>query len=70
MSKTFYQENSVAFLNYTKSALCRTKKTRQRVLTVCFEKNFEEKTSFVWLVDTLPLLLNMGFHNKTACKNS
>jgi len=45
MSKTFSQESSEVFLNFTKSAL-RRKKTHQRVLTDCFEKNFEEKTSF------------------------
>jgi len=45
MSKTFSQESSEAFLNFAKSALRRTKKTRQRVLTNSFEKNFKEKTS-------------------------
>jgi len=44
MSKTFSQDSSEAFLNFTKSAL-RRKKTHQRVLTDCFEKNFEGKTS-------------------------
>jgi len=56
MSKTFSQESSEAFLNFTKSALRRTKKakqkkeTYQRDLTDCCEKNFEEKTSFIWLL--------------------
>jgi len=46
MSTTLSQESSEAFLNFTKSALRRTKKTHQRVSTDCFEPNFEEKTSF------------------------
>jgi len=45
MSKTFSQENSEAFLNFTMSAL-RRKNPHQRVSTDCFEKKFEEKTSF------------------------
>jgi len=45
MSKTFSQESSEEFMNFTKSAL-RRKKTHQRVLTDCFEKNFGKKTSF------------------------
>jgi len=44
MSKAFSQESSEAFPNFTKSALRRKKKTHQRVLTDCFEKNIEEKT--------------------------
>jgi len=69
MGKNFSQESSEAFLNLAKSA---EQKTRQRVLTDSFEKNFEEKTSFHLdsekkkLVGTLPLLLNMGFCNKSA----
>jgi len=43
MSKTFSQRSSEAFLIFTKSALRRTIKTHQRVLTDCFEKNFEKK---------------------------
>jgi len=76
MSKTFSQESSEAFLNFAKSALRRTKKTHQRVLTDSFEKNFEEKTSFHLasekkkLFGTLPLILNMDFCDKSACKNS
>jgi len=46
MSKTFSEESSEAFLNFAMSVLRRTKKTRQGILTDCFEKNFEEKTSF------------------------
>jgi len=46
MSKTFPQESSEAFLNLKKSALRRTKKLHQRVLTECFEKHFEKKTWF------------------------
>jgi len=41
MSKTFPQESSEAFLNLKKSALPRTKKLHQRVLTECLEKHFE-----------------------------
>jgi len=37
MSKTFSQESSEAFLNFTKSALRRTKTPHQGVLTDCFE---------------------------------
>jgi len=44
MSKSFSQENSEAFLNFTMSAL-RRKNPHQRVSTDCFEKKFEEKTS-------------------------
>ena len=52
MSKTFPQESSKAFLNLKKSALPRTKKKQlhQRVLTECFEKHFEEKHGFIWLL--------------------
>ena len=55
MNKTFPQESFEAFLNFTKSALRRTKKkkkkkTHQRVLTDCFEKNFEEKISLIWIL--------------------
>jgi len=46
MSKTFPQESFEAFLNLKKSALRRTKKLHQRVLTVRFEKDFNKKTSF------------------------
>jgi len=46
MSKTFSQESSEAFLDLKKSALRRTKKLHQRVLTECFEKHFEKKTCF------------------------
>jgi len=46
MSKTVPQESSEAFLNVKKSALPRTKKLHQRVLTECFEKHFEKKTWF------------------------
>jgi len=46
MTKTFSQESSEAFLNFTKSALRRTNKSHQRFLTDCFEENFEEKNSF------------------------
>jgi len=71
MSKTFSEVSSEAFLNFTKSVFRRTKKNHQRVLTDCFEKNFEENTYLAsQLVGTFQLLLNMGFHNKTACKNS
>jgi len=45
MSKTFPQESSKAFLNLKKSAL-RKKNLHQRVLTECFEKYFEKRTSF------------------------
>jgi len=46
MSKTFPQKSSEAFMNLKKSALPRTKKLHQRVLTECFEKHFEKKTWF------------------------
>jgi len=46
MSKTFPQESSEAFLNLKNSALPRTKRLHQRVLTECFEKHFEKKTWF------------------------
>jgi len=46
MTKTFPQESSEAFFNLKKSALRRTKKLHQHVLTECFEKHFEEKKSF------------------------
>jgi len=53
MRKTFPQESSEAFLNLKKSALPRTKKKKKkkkkihhRVLTFCFEKQFEKKTWF------------------------
>jgi len=48
MSKTFPQESSGALFNFKKSALRRTKKKKihQRVLTECFEKHFEKRTSF------------------------
>jgi len=46
MSKTFPQESFEAFLNLKKSALRRTKKLHQRVLTERFEKDFNKKTSF------------------------
>jgi len=44
MSTTFPQKNSEAFLNLKKSALPRTNKLHQRVLTECFEKHFEKNT--------------------------
>jgi len=50
MSKTFPQVSSEAFLNLKYSALPRTKKLHQRVLTECFEKYFEEKHGFIWLL--------------------
>jgi len=56
MSKTFSQESSEAFLNFAKSALYRTRKTHQRVLTDGFEKNFEEKTSFYLASQKINLL--------------
>ena len=46
MSKTFPQESSEAFFNLKQSALPRTKKLHQRVLTECFEKHFAKKTWF------------------------
>jgi len=46
MSKTIPQESSKAFLNLKNSALHRTKKLYQRVLTECFEKHFDKKTWF------------------------
>jgi len=46
MSKTFPQESSEAFFNLKKTALRRTRKLHQRVLTECFEKHFEKKTWF------------------------
>jgi len=46
MSKTFPQERSEAFLNLKKSALRKTKKLHQRVLTECFERHFEKKPWF------------------------
>jgi len=49
MSKTFPQESSEAFLN--KSLHHAEQKNRhQRVLTECFEKHFEKKTWFIWLL--------------------
>ena len=50
MSKTFPQESSEAILNLRKSALPRTKKLHQRVLTECIEKHFEEKHGLIWLL--------------------
>jgi len=50
MSKTFPQESSEAFLNLKMSALPRKNKLHQRVLTECFEKHFEEKHGFIWLL--------------------
>jgi len=44
MSKTFPQKSSKAFLNLKKSALRKTRKLHQHVLTECFEKHFEKKT--------------------------
>jgi len=52
MSKTFPQESSEAFLNFKKSALPGTKKLHQRVLTKCFERHFEKKHGFIWLLKT------------------
>jgi len=49
MSKTFPQSSSEAFLNLKKSALSRTKKLHQRVLTECFEKHFEKRHGFIGL---------------------
>jgi len=46
MSKSFPEESSEAFLNLKKSALRRTKKLHQHVLTECFEKHFERRTYF------------------------
>jgi len=46
MSKTLAQESSEAFFNLKKSALPKTKKLHQRVLTECFEKHFAKKTWF------------------------
>jgi len=72
MSKTFPQESSEAFLNLKKSALPRTKKLHQRVITECFEKHFAKKTWFGLasqkkkLFGTLEPLLNkpLGFITK------
>jgi len=50
MSKTYSQESSEAFLNFTKSALRRTKKTHQRVLTDYFEKISKKRPRFIWLL--------------------
>jgi len=50
MSKTFPQESSEAFSNVKKSALRRTKKLHQCVLTVCFGKHFEKTHGFIWLL--------------------
>jgi len=59
MTKTFHQESSEAFLNLKKSALRKTKKIHQRVLTDCFEKHFEKFCfSKKKLFGTLPPLLN------------
>jgi len=46
MSKTLRQESSVAFFNLKISALRKTKKFHQRVLTECFETHFEKKPWF------------------------
>jgi len=46
MSKTFPQESSGAFFSLKISALRRTKKLHQRVLTECFGKHSDKKTSF------------------------
>jgi len=54
-------------LNLKKSALPRTKKLHQRVSPECFEKHFEKRHGFIWLLKklfgTLPPLLHkpMGF---------
>jgi len=77
MSKTFPRESSEAFFNLKKSALRRTKKLHQLVLTECFEKHLEKKTwlfgfSKKKLFGTLPPLLNqpMGFTTKLFEKQS
>jgi len=43
-SKIFPQESFKAIFNLKKSALPKTKKIHQRVLTECFEKHFAKKT--------------------------
>jgi len=58
MSKTFLQESSEAFLNLKKSALPRTKKLHQRVLT---DHLASQKRNFL-------ALLAYGFHNKILGK--
>jgi len=81
MSKTYSQESSEAFLNFSKSALCKTKKkTKKKNSPACFNrllwKELQRKDLVlfdVWKekhVGTLPLLLHMDFHYKIACKNS
>jgi len=52
--KTFSQENPEAFLNFF--AITQNKKPHQRVLTDCFEKNFEEKTLFYLASQKINLL--------------
>jgi len=47
MSTPFPQESSEIFL---KSAFRRTKKIQQRVLTECFERHFEIRHNFIWLL--------------------
>jgi len=71
MSKTFPQESSEAFLNLKSLQFPEQKKLHQLVLPKYFEKRFEEKHGFIWLLKkklfgTLPPLLNkpMGFITK------
>ena len=71
MSKTFPQESSEAFLNLKSLHYAEQKKLHQLVLTECFEKHFERRHGFIWLLKketfgTLPPLLNktMGFITK------
>ena len=50
MSKTFPQESSEAFLNLKSLHYAEQKKLHQRVLTECFEKHFEKRYGFIYLL--------------------
>jgi len=50
VNKTFPQKEFRGIFELKISALCRTKKLPQRVLTECFEKHFEERHGFIWLL--------------------
>jgi len=50
MSKTFPQESSEAFLNLESLHYADQKKLHQRVLPDCFEKNFEKRHGYFWLL--------------------
>jgi len=70
MSKTFPQESCEAFFELRKSALRRTKKLHQHVLTE-LRSTSKKRHRFIWLLKkkrfgTLPSLLNkpMGFTTK------